>query len=115
MDKIPIKLLRIYTDEAAYIGDRKAVDHIASLARDHKLAGLTALEAAIGFGQSAHLHRGHLLTSDRAVVIEIVDTEEKLRSFAERLEDLPDIGLITLEAVEVIGGRARKNIMGGSL
>ncbi len=99
------KLLRIYTDEAAYIGDRKVFEYVASLARDQKLAGVTVLEALIGFGHSAHLHRRLVLESDRAVVIEIVDEEDKLRAFAALLADVPDIGLMTLEAVEVIGGK----------
>src|SRR3546814_5781658 len=62
------KLLRIYTDEAAYIGDRKVFEYVASLARDRKMAGLTVLEALIGFGASSHIHRRHVLESDRAVV-----------------------------------------------
>ena len=108
------KLLRIYTDEAAYIGDRKVFEYVASLARDRKMAGLTVLEALIGFGASSHIHRRHVLESDRAVVIEIVDFEDALREFVASLEDVPDIGLITLEAVEVIGGKASKTLESSS-
>lgn len=97
------KLLRIYTDEAAYIGDRKVFEHVASLARDRKMAGLTVLEALIGFGASSHVHRRHVLESDRAVVIEIVDFDARLRAFVSDLSDVPGIGLMTLEAVEVLG------------
>ncbi|WP_298674337.1 DUF190 domain-containing protein [uncultured Sphingomonas sp.] len=105
MSKKTTKLLRIYTDEAAFIGDRKVFEYVASLARDRKMAGVTVLEALIGFGSSAHVHRRHVLESDRAVVIEIVDWEDSLRAFVAMLQDVPDIGLITLEAVEVIGGK----------
>lgn len=101
-----IKLLRIYTDEAAYFGDRKVFEVVASRARDARLAGATVLEALIGFGRSAHVHRRHVLESDRAVVIEIIEEEGRLRSFAATLADVPEIGLVTLEAVEVIGGAA---------
>src|SRR3546814_10319624 len=94
------KLLRIYTDEAAYIGDRKVFEYVASLARDRKMAGLTVLEALIGFGASSHIHRRHVLESDRAVVIEIVDFEDALRAFVASLEDVPDIGLISLRSEE---------------
>src|SRR3546814_21143766 len=102
------KLLRSYTDEAAYIGDRKVFEYVASLARDRKMAGLTVLEALIGFAASSHIHRRHVLESDRAVVIEIVDFEDALRAFVASLEDVTSIGLITLEAVEVSGGKASK-------
>lgn len=97
------RLLRIYTDETAYFGDRKVLEVVASRARDAHLAGATILEALIGFGHSAHQHRRHVLESDRSVVIEIIDAEEKLRSFAATLSDVQGIGLITLEAVEVLG------------
>ncbi|MDH7640272.1 DUF190 domain-containing protein [Sphingomonas oryzagri] len=102
------KLLRIYTDEAAYFGDRKVFEVVASRARDGKLAGVTVLEALLGFGRSAHVHRRHVLESDRAVVIEIVDEETRLRGFADGLGDVPGLGLVTLEAVEILrsgGGR----------
>ena len=99
-----IKLLRIYTDEAAYCGDRKVYEVIASRARAAKLAGATILEALMGFGRSAQLRQRHILENDRAVVIEIIDEEARLRAFALTLEDVADIGLMTLEAVEVIGG-----------
>ena len=106
----PIKLLRIYTDEAAYFGDRKVFELIASRAREAGLAGVTILEALLGFGRAAHVHRRHVLEGDRAVVIEIVDAETKLRAFASELSDIPDVGLVTLEAVEVIGGTAARQL-----
>lgn len=113
MKKNAKKLLRIYTDEAAYMGDRKVFEYVASLARDRQMAGVTVLEALIGFGSSAQVHRRHVLESDRAVVIEIVDFEDALRAFVASLDDVPDIGLITLEAVEVIGGKALRTDAGG--
>lgn len=103
------KLLPIYTDEAAYYGDRKVFEVVASKARDARLAGVTVLEALIGFGRSAHLHRRHVLESDRAVVIEIVDTDARLRAFVSDLSDVPGIGLMTLEAVEVLGAELPVN------
>lgn len=104
-------MLRIYTDKSAYMGDRKVFEYVASLAREQKLAGVTVLEALIGFGRSAHFHRRHVLESDRAVVIEIVDEDAKLRAFVTALDDVPDIGLVTLEAVEILGGKAQQAVL----
>lgn len=104
--KVPTstKLLRIYTAASAYFGDRKLSEYIVALAREQRLAGATVLEALIGFGKSAHLHRPHVFESDRALVIEIVEEEAVLRRFVSALEDVPDIGLITMETVEVLSG-----------
>jgi hypothetical protein len=95
-------LLRIYTDEATYFGDRRVFEVIAARVRDAKLAGATVLQALIGFGKSAHTHSRHILDDDQSIVIEIVDAEEPLRAFVATLDDLPDIGLVTLERVEVL-------------
>src|SRR3546814_11649181 len=103
-----IKLLRIYTDEGAYLGDRRVFEVIASRARDAGLAGVTVLEARLGFGRSAHMHRRHVFENDRALLIEIVDDDAQLRSFAVALDDIPDIGLMTLGPVEILGGTDKK-------
>ncbi len=100
------KLLRIYTDEAAYLGDRKVFEVVARRARDAGMAGATVLQALVGFGRSAQVHRRHILEDDRSLVVEIVDEEARLREFVTTLADIPGIGLVTLEAVEIIGGEA---------
>lgn len=99
-----MKLLRIYTDEAAYYGDRKVFEEVATRARDARMAGATVLRALFGFGHSAHQHRKHFLEDDQSLVIEIVDDDARLRAFVAELSDIAGIGLITLEAVEVLGG-----------
>ena len=101
------KLLRIYTDEAAYFGDRKVFEVIAQRARDARLAGATVLTALVGFGRSSHLHSLHVLDDDQSILIEFVDAEDRLRAFMGDLADLPNIGLATLEAVEVLALRPR--------
>ncbi|RJT21049.1 DUF190 domain-containing protein [Chakrabartia godavariana] len=98
------RLLRVYTDESAYVGDRKVFEYVTALARERRLAGATVLEALMGFGHSAQLHRKHVFESDRALVIEIVDGEDKLRAFAAELAGVSGIGLVTLEAVEILSG-----------
>lgn len=97
-----MKLLRIYTDEAAYFGDRKVFEIVAARARDAALAGATIVRALFGFGHGAHPHRHHLLDDDQPLVIEIIDEEARLRAFADSLEDISGIGLMTLEAVEIL-------------
>ena len=98
----PIKLLRIYTDETAYFGDHKLYTVIATRARDTAMAGVTVLRAMVGFGRSTRVHSRHVLENEQSILIEIVDNEVKLRRFVDSLADLPDIGLVTLEAVEVL-------------
>jgi len=97
------KLLRIFTDEAAFFGDRRVFEEIAQRARSGGMAGTTVLQALFGFGRSPHTHRKHVLEDEQSLVLEIVDEEDRLRAFASSLDDIDGIGLITLEAVEIIG------------
>lgn len=108
-----VKLLRIYTDETVFVGDRQVFQYIFALAREHRLAGITVVKAFVGYGHSAQLHRQHVFENDRALLIEIVEQEAKLRAFVAKLEDVPNIGLITLERVEVLGGTAAAELLGG--
>lgn len=97
-----VSLLRIYTDEAAYFGDQRVYRVIVERARTGGLAGATVLQALYGFRGAHPAHERHLLEDDRSVVIEIVDDEARLRGFVAALADLPHIGLVTLERVEVL-------------
>ena len=106
------KLLRIYTDEAAYYGDRKVFEVVATRARDANMAGVTVLQALFGFGRSAHVHRRHVFEDDQSLVVEIVDREDRLRAFVSTLHNVTGIGLMTLEIVEIIGGEAAGMIQG---
>ncbi|HKQ11031.1 MAG TPA: DUF190 domain-containing protein [Rhizomicrobium sp.] len=106
------KLLRIYTDEGAYFGDRRVFEVIALRAREAGLAGVTVLEARLGFGRSAHLHQRQVFENDRSLVIEIIDAEAKLKNFVISLDDIPDVGLVTLETVEILGGKAKEGLSG---
>lgn len=100
----PAVLLRIYTDENALVGDRSLVDDIVRRARDAHLAGATVLRAIQGFGQSSRVHQRRPLHLDDnlPVVIEFVDQEAPLRAFVDQLADLREIGLVTMEKVEVL-------------
>jgi uncharacterized protein len=97
-------LLRIYTEEARRDGSRGLYESIVLKARDAGLAGATVLRGPMGFGESARIHNANILdlSANLPLVIEIVDAEDKLRAFAETLAGMKDIGLVTLEKVEVL-------------
>jgi uncharacterized protein len=97
-----MKLLRIYTDEAAYFGDERVFEVVAARASGAELAGMTVVRAFFGFGHSPHRHRHHFLEEDQPLIIEIIDESARLRAFAASLADISGIGLITLEAVEIL-------------
>jgi PII-like signaling protein len=96
--------MRIYTDESARAGHKALFETIVRKARDEGIAGATVLRGPMGFGHSARIQNAGILnlSSSLPLVIEIVDEEEKLRAFFHTLEGMKDIGLVTIEKVEVL-------------
>jgi len=108
--KIPAdgKLLRIFIGEADKWQGKPLYQEIVLLARKNGLAGATAIKGFIGFGCKSHLHTTKLLRlfEDLPIVIEIVDSEEKINQFLPHLDSMVKEGLIILEKVNVIMYRA---------
>ena len=73
-------------------------------AREMQLAGATVLRGGMGFGQSSRLHTTKILrlSEDLPLIVEIVDSEEKINAFLPVLEGIMSSGLVTLEKVQVL-------------
>jgi uncharacterized protein len=103
------KLLRIFIGESDKVHHKSLFDSVVLAAREHGIAGATVVRGAEGFGaNSRYIHSAKLLrlSEDLPIVIEIVDTEEKIKSFLpivnEMIESSGVGALVTLEKVEVI-------------
>jgi hypothetical protein len=99
-------LLRIFIGESDREKgrDRTLYEAIVERAREAHLAGATVLKGPMGFGRHSRMHAAKLLelSTDLPVVIEIVDAEEKIRSFLPVVDELVTEGLVSLEAVRVL-------------
>lgn len=98
------KLLRIFIGETDRKGAQPLYTAIVEAARAAGLAGATVFKGIEGFGARSVVHAARVfdLSTDLPVLIEIVDTEQKIRDFIPQLDDLVDDGFITLETVEII-------------
>jgi len=97
-------LLRIFIGEGDHFHHQPLYEAIVTKAREMHLAGATVLRGPMGFGHGAHLHTAKILrlSEDLPVVIEIVDTEDRIRAFVDVVEPMVGSGLITLEKATVI-------------
>src|SRR5579859_2974108 len=97
-------LLRIFIGESDRWQHQPLYEAIVLKAREAHLAGATVLRGSMGFGKSSRLHTAKILrlSLDLPLVIEIVDSEEKIRAFLPTLEAMIGGGLVTLEKVQVI-------------
>jgi PII-like signaling protein len=101
-------LLRIFLGESDRWKHQPLYEAIVLKARELHLAGATVLRGPMGFGKSSRLHTAKILrlSMDLPLVIEIVDSEEKLNAFLPILDEMMKGGLVTLEKVRVIDYRA---------
>jgi PII-like signaling protein len=97
-------LLRVFFGEDEKAGHLPLYEAIVLKAREMHLAGATVLRGAMGFGHSSHIHTTKILrlSQDLPIVIEIVDSEEKINAFLAVLNGMIGSGLVTLEKVKVL-------------
>jgi len=97
-------LLRIFIGESDRLEHQPLYEAIVMKARERHLAGATVLRGPMGFGAASRIHTAKILrlSMDLPIVIEIVDSEEKLNEFLPDLEHMIGGGLVTLEKIKVI-------------
>ena len=101
-------LLRIYLGEHDTHEGKALYQAIVERLRERGLAGATVLRGIEGFGAKQHLHTSRILrlSEDLPILIEVVDTEEKIRGVMKEIDGMLGDGLMTLEKVEVIAYRS---------
>ncbi len=97
------KLLRIFIGESDRHEGLPLYEWIVRQARENGLAGATVLRGLEGYGAHSRLHKAKILrlANDLPLVVEIVDTEEKIQSFLPLIDEAVSEGLATVERVEV--------------
>ena len=97
-------LLRIFIGEDDKAGHTPLYEAIVLKAREMHLAGATVLRGPMGFGHSSVLHTTKIvrLSQDLPLVIEIVDSEEKINGFVDAIEGMMGSALVTTEKVKVV-------------
>lgn len=101
---VPATLLRIFVGEQDHTRSHPLYEEIVLKARDMHLAGATVLRGPLGFGRSQHLHTQKILrlSDDLPMVVEIVDTPEKIEGFLPVLDEIMTGGIATLEQISIV-------------
>lgn len=110
-------LLRVFFGEDERCRNRPLYEAIVFKAREMHMAGATVLRGPMGFGHSSRLHTAKILrlSEDLPIVIEIVDSEEKIEVFLPVLDGMIGSGLVTLEKVKVLQYGSDKSQAGAAL
>lgn len=97
-------MLRIFVGQDHQYQSRPLYEAITLKAREVHLAGATVIRGPLGFGHSTRVHKTRTLSlsDDLPMVIEIVDSEEKINAFLPVLNSMLESGLVTIEKVQVL-------------
>jgi uncharacterized protein len=100
------RLLRIFTGESDMYEGKNLYHYLVNYLRKNHYSGITVLRGITGFGKASKIHSSDLLdlSSDLPIIIEIVDTEDKIEKLKQVFDETNMIGsaLITEEPVKII-------------
>jgi uncharacterized protein len=102
----PAKILRIHISESDRYQSQPLFEAMVAKCRELRIAGATVFQAFEGFGESAELHRSHLMHDDRPIVIVIVDTAENIQRLIPAMEEMMHTGLLAISDVETLPVKA---------
>ena len=103
-------LLRIFIGESDKHEGKPLYEWIVLKAREQELAGATVLRGIMGFGPNSRISTVKILrlSEDLPIVIELVDTREKLDEFLDKTSGIIQEGLVTIEKAQIKVYRGRK-------
>ena len=97
-------LLRIFIGESDKVGGKPLYEVLVEEARKRGMAGATVTRGFLGFGANSRIHTSKVLrlSEDLPIIVEIVDSEDKIEAFLPELDNMITEGLVTLEKIRVI-------------
>lgn len=103
-------LMRIHIGESDKWHGKLLYEAIVELLRKEKFSGATVLRGVGGYGSSSVYHTDKVLrlSQDLPIVIEVIESTERIEQILPRLDEMIGGGLVTLEKVRVILYRSHK-------
>jgi uncharacterized protein len=96
------KLLRLHFSENDHYQGKPLFEAIVAKCQELKIAGATVFRGLEGYGETAEIHKKHLVKRDQPIVVTIVDTEENLQRLIPEVEEMMDTGMIATSDVDYI-------------
>jgi len=98
------KLLRLFIGEHDRWDGKPLYEAIVLRARAEGMAGATVLRGIEGFGAASRVHTSRLLelSSDLPIVVELVDTDDKIEQLLPIVDEMVGDGMMTLETVHIV-------------
>ncbi len=98
----PAKLLRLHFTERDRYQGKPLHEAVIEKCRELKIAGATVFRGLEGYGDTAEIHRSHLVRHDLPIIVQVVDSAENIQRLVPFVEEMMDKGLIAISDVDVI-------------
>src|ERR1700679_2525870 len=98
----PARLLRIHISESDSYGGKPLYEAIVNKCREMKIAGATVFRGLEGYGETAEMHKSHIIRHDQPILISIVDTAENIARLVPIVEAMMDTGLMAVSDVKIL-------------
>jgi uncharacterized protein len=98
----PAEILRIHISESDRYESKPLYEAIVAKCRELKIAGATVFAGVEGYGETAEIHRAHLVHSDRPILVTVVDSPQNIRRLMPVVTEMMETGLLSVSAVEMI-------------
>jgi len=98
----PAKLLRLHFTERDRYRGKPLYEAVIEKCRELGIAGATVFRGLEGYGDTAEVHRSHVLKHDLPIVVQIVDSAENIQRLVPIVEDMMDNGLIAISEVNMV-------------
>jgi uncharacterized protein len=108
----PAEILRIHVSESDRYQGKLLYEAIVAKCRELKIAGATVFCGLEGYGETAEMHRAHMVRSDRPIVVTVVDRAENIRRLIPVIADMMDTGMLATSTVEMIRVQKRPAAQG---
>jgi PII-like signaling protein len=102
----PAKILRLHLSEQDKYDGKPLYEAIVGKCHELSVSGAMVFRGLEGYGESAEIHRRHLVGNDAPIVVTIIDSDENIRRLLAVLEEMTDTALIAISDVEI--ARVRK-------
>ncbi|MGP0073159.1 MAG: DUF190 domain-containing protein [Bryobacteraceae bacterium] len=96
------KILRVHVSEQDKYNGKPLYEAIVQRCRELQIAGATVFKGLQGYGETAEIHRAHLIGHDQPILITIVDSEAQIHKLIPVLDEMLDTGLMAMSDVQVI-------------
>ena len=96
------KILRVHISEHDRYDGKPLYEAIVQKCRELKIAGATVFKGLEGYGETAEIHRPHLIGHDQPILVTIVDSESQVRRLIHVLDEMLDTGVMATSDAEII-------------